>query len=116
MDFDLKSITVGTLIGLAVGGGFYGFYLKNMGKAGIDQAAGYNHVLECAGLLGSNNPEEIASFLNTLPQKQKSLEKSDGIMTGTATVFNGELELSGMGRPLAQCSKILQKQYENLKS
>ncbi|NAW82684.1 hypothetical protein CAG69_11640 [Vibrio sp. V43_P6S15P86] len=116
MDLDVKSLAVGSLIGVLVGGGIYGFYVKNMGEAGLDQAIGYNHLLECTSLLGSNDVEKIASFLNTLPQKQQDLEKSDAIMTATATTLSGELKLSGMGQPLAQCSKALLERYERIKS
>ncbi|EIO5095141.1 hypothetical protein LQN35_000407 [Vibrio parahaemolyticus] len=116
MDFDLKSLAVGSFIGLAVGGGIYGFYLKNMAEANVNQATGYRHVAKCVSLLGSSNLEEIADFLNKLPQKQKDLEESDTIATATTTVLSGELEMSGMGLPLAQCSELLLEQYERVKS
>ena len=116
MDLDVQSLAVGSLIGALVGGGVYGFYVKNTGEANLDQAIGYNHLLECTSLLGSNDAEKISSFLNTLPQKQKDLEKSDAIMTATTTTLSGELELSGMGQPLAQCSKALLEQYQRVKS
>ncbi|TRW48060.1 hypothetical protein FM042_10390 [Aliidiomarina halalkaliphila] len=115
MDFDLKSISVTVVIVTLASSGLYGFYMKNKSRALIDQTTGYSHVVECLNLLKSHDSEKISAFLNALPHKQKELEKSDAIMTATATTFSGELRISGMGQPLSKCAHLLMEHKERMK-
>ncbi|WP_319380899.1 hypothetical protein [Thiomicrorhabdus sp.] len=115
MDFDIKSIGLGILLSIAVGGGLYGMYVKFWTGTISDQIYGYQEIGQCSNLLSSSNADEIKNFLNSLPSKLQKLEKSDAAMTGMATLADGKLHLSGMGMPLKQCAQLLNERFEKLK-
>ena len=110
---EVKEIVIGIVIGGVLVGG-YNKYLRTAGEAALNQANGYGKVLECASLLGSKDKAAMEDFLKNIVEQQEELDESDAFVSAVASVANGEVTLSGMGRPLRQCTVTLSKEYNKL--
>jgi len=106
--FDLEKLSW-LVVGVAVGGGMYGSYIKLFGKNTIIQVNAYVSVMECASLLSSRNKEKIQCFISEYEKNKIKIRKSDAIVSGVATVINHKTIGSGMGVPLESCVNNLKK-------
>ncbi|MDP2596011.1 hypothetical protein [Alteromonas stellipolaris] len=109
-DLDFKSLFMWTVLGIAVGGGVYGAYVKFFGKTAKTQGEAYTLLIECTTLLRSYSATDINEFINKYRLKESNIEKSDAVMTGLNAVIdhNSPPKATGMGVSLSMCIKNLE--------
>jgi hypothetical protein len=118
--FNIKSALVGGALGLAVGGGIYGLYMKALAPAAFSEASAYGLIGKCVELNTNKTmipvrEKEIESFLNSVEKKSPEIFKADAVVTGVA-IAAGERDIpAGMGTPLRMCIQDLKKSLENAK-
>ncbi|MEI8707347.1 hypothetical protein [Pseudoalteromonas sp. B62] len=115
MELDIKSLVLWGFLGIAVGGGAYGAYVKFFGKTVKTQGQSYISVIECTVLQNSNNKTEINEFLKKYEESKIDIKKSDAVMTGVNAIIsqNAQPKAAGMGVPLSMCIEILEKKLQN---
>ncbi|MCS6117297.1 hypothetical protein [Shewanella baltica] len=117
MDLDLKSMVLGSVVGLAAGGGLYGLYVKYFGEAVLVQGQTYGLVGECATHLNSSSSLEIEDFLLKVKGKQNQIDKSDAVITSVNLAMGEKRNIpAGMGRALALCVSELESDLEILRA
>lgn len=115
---DLKSALFGSILSLAVGGGIYGLYLKQIAPAAFSEVSGYELLGKC--VVFNSNPiliptrlKEIESFLKDVESQFPEIAKADAVVTMVA-ISAGEKNgiPAGMGKPLQMCIQDLEQNVE----
>ena len=115
--FDIKSIFLGSLLGLVVGGGVFGLYFKRVAPAAFSEVSTYELLGRCVAYTSNKalihiKREEIELFLKSVNQKLPDIYKADAVVT-TVAATAGERSLpAGMGGPLQMCVNDLRKGLE----
>ena len=118
---DIKASILWGLIGLAAGGGGYGFYVKTMGKAAFNETQAYALYGQCMTLQATvSNPSNIPkakALLNKIDEKLPNIEKSDVIVKITTAAAGEKSNLpSGFGPLLKDCVTGLKREIKNSES
>ena len=101
---DLKSFLIGAVLTTAVGGGYYGIYVKNAVKTVVPQVNAYALLGECVSLQNGFDIKGIESFLDKAEGAMPNIRDSDTIVTGVGVALGGDSKRpSGMGTPLSIC-------------
>jgi len=104
-DMNIKSFILWSVLGIAIGGGFYGAYIKFFGKNAIIQVDAYGSIGECASLIGSHDVVKIKAFIKYYESEKEKLQKSDASVAIVNIAVTQEVPRKpvGMGGALGEC-------------
>lgn len=106
---DLKSLLLGSALGLAAGGGLSGLYVKTYGMASLSEVEAYGLLAECMSLnhpsVVADKSKEASLLLEKIKAKMPDISKADAVLTATAIAAKvGSQVPSGFGGLLSKCS------------
>jgi len=104
-DMDIKSFILWGALGIAVGGGLYGAYIKFFGKNAIIQVDAYGSIGECVSLIDSHDVVKIKEFIKYYESEKEKIQKSDASVAIINIAVTQEVPRKpvGMGAPLGEC-------------
>ena len=113
---DIKSMFIGGIVFLAVGGGLYSGYLKVFGKTAATQSEAYTLTTQCNSLLRSYDKTEIKDFIVKYASKKDAINESDAVITAVNVVLDkgSHPKATGMGQPLDACIESLHARLKEI--
>lgn len=106
---DLKSMIVGSALGIMAGGGLYGLYVKTLAPAAYGQVAGFAVLVECVELKLSGDTERIRRFVEPIDTHVKDLRKAEVVATSVVLATGGSRAPTDAAGLLEKCAADLKK-------
>lgn len=116
---NISNTLTGCAISLAVGGGIYGLYFKNLTPAAITQAESIELARKCYEYNSQSQfipkrIKEIEDFIEKVELKQNDIFKSDAISTVIVSVGEKKYTQAGIGISLRTCMQELKKNVDKI--
>lgn len=117
---DIRNLLIECVLSLAVSGGIYGLYLKNIAPAAITEAESKELVSKCyeynlQSQFIPSRMQEVETFIEKVELKQKDILKSDAASSIILSVGEKKYTQSSIGTPLRKCMQELKKNVDKIK-